>query len=577
MHLPKCGVFGKICAVKDCLQMTIRTYLERIVEKSPGNVAVRYCHGKDWTDVTYGQFLDDIRLTAHAYGTAFRLKPRVENVALILPNGLDWLESYLACSGAGVAVVPVDPKLHDEEVRYILSDSGSVVVTTDKAHIDMMRTIAPSLPALRAVVVVDGGEEAYAPIGTVPVRGYAELKAGVELPADGGWYAANKAKDDDIASVIYTSGTTGNPKGAMLTHGNFSADAEGALQAFGEKLTPDDDFLVVLPLFHAFSFCTNFVVPMVVGAGMCFVRSLYTIGEDVKLLRPTVILSVPLLAEKIFDKIDTKLKASKKARFLSKIGLKWLVFAGVRKGLGGRLRFMVVGGAPCPVHVLHGYREMGIMMLEGYGLTECSPVVSIAGPKCAKIGTIGVKLPNIDVRLAEKNASGVGELQVRGPVTMRGYWHNEEATREAFDGDWLKTGDLASIDEDGLITIRGRKKALIVNREGKNIYPEEVENQIARDPVVSDCVVLGYLTGGIPGERVGCIIHPDMDLLAAANGGKTLEWDEVERQVQARVHEQCRHLADYKRVRKIVVSHDPLVRTSIQKVKRVTYKGALDE
>ena len=171
----------------------------------------------------------------------------------------------------------------------------------------------------------------------------------------------------------------------------------------------------------------------------------------------------------------------------------------------------------------------------------------------------------------------MGELQVRGPITMKGYWHNDAATAEAFDGEWLKTGDLASVDEAGLITIRGRKKALIVNREGKNIYPEEVENRIAADPVVADCVVVGYTTGGVPGEKVGCVVHPNMDLLKERNGGEEVSWEEAEKIAQEHVHAQCHELADYKRVRKIVISKEPLARTSIQKVRRVAYKGTLDE
>ncbi len=171
----------------------------------------------------------------------------------------------------------------------------------------------------------------------------------------------------------------------------------------------------------------------------------------------------------------------------------------------------------------------------------------------------------------------MGELQVKGPITMKGYWHNDVATEEAFDGEWLKTGDLASVADDGLITICGRKKALIVNREGKNIYPEEVENRIAADPLVADCVVVGYTTGGIPGEKVGCVVHPNMDLLKERNGGKEVAWEEAMKVAQDHVHAQCHDLADYKRVRKVVVMKDPLERTSIQKVRRVTYQGTLDE
>ena len=553
--------------------MTIRSYLEKLAKKAPQNVALKYFFDKNWHTRTYAEFLSGVRQTAEAYGTVFSLKPREENVALILPNSPTWMEVYLACSGAGVSVVPIDPKLHNDEVAYILGDSGAVVVTTDRSHLDMMRTIVPNLPSVRAVVLIDG-EGAYEAIGAVPVHALAALCADVR---DMSWYDAHVAAADDVASIIYTSGTTGKPKGAMLTHGNFTADAEGALEAFNESITAADSFLVVLPLFHAFSFCTNFVVPLLTGSAMVFVRSLYTIGEDVKTLRPTVVMGVPLLAEKIYDKIESKLNASKKARFLMKIGLRKLVYGAVKKGLGGRLRFMIVGGAPCPRHVLEGFKKLGITMLEGYGLTECAPVVSIAGPKCARIGTIGAKIANIEIRLAEQNAQGVGELQVKGPITMKGYWHNDAATEEAFDGEWLKTGDLASVADDGLITICGRKKALIVNREGKNIYPEEVENHLATDPLIADCVVIGYTVGGVPGEKVGCVVHPNMDLLAEQNGGGPVAWEEAEKLAKDHIHKRCQELADYKRIRKIVISKEPLVRTSIQKVKRVTYKGTLDE
>ena len=557
--------------------MTIRSYLENFAKKTPQTVALKYFVGKKWHERTYAEFLAGVRQTAEAYGTTFSLKPREENVAVILPNGPDWLEAYLACSGAGVSVVPLDPKLHPGEVEYILKDSDAVVVTTDSSHLEMMQEILPNLPKVRAVVIVDDADSLPEKVGAVPVYGYAALKASVTAAQSDAWYDRNVATSEDVASVIYTSGTTGKPKGAMLTHGNFTADAEGALEAFNESITPADSFLVVLPLFHAFSFCANFVVPLLTGSAMQFVRSLYTIGEDIKLLRPTVVMGVPLLAEKIFDKIESKLKASKKARFLMKIGLRKLVFGAVKKGLGGRLRFMIVGGAPCPKHVLEGFKKLGITMLEGYGLTECSPVVSIAGPKCARIGTIGAKIANIEIRLADQNEQGVGELQVKGPITMKGYWHNAAATEEAFDGEWLKTGDLASVADDGLITICGRKKALIVNREGKNIYPEEVENHLAVDPVVADCVVVGYTVGGVPGEKVGCVVHPNMDLLAGQNGGQPVAWDKAVQIAKEHIHKRCQELADYKRIRKIVVSEEPLVRTSIQKVKRVTYKGTLDE
>ena len=559
--------------------MTIRDMLEKWASVQPGAVALEYSENKEWTTRTYGEMLAGVREAAEGYGTRFGLVPREDNVAIILPNGPVWMEAYLAQSGAGLSVVPVDPKLHNDEVAYILGNAEVKVVTTDKAHLMMFMKIADRLPSLRGIVVVDGKiYDGQKMADRIDVVEYGKLR----VAGGGASYDAHRAEPGDVASIIYTSGTTGKPKGAMLTHANFTSDVEGAIACFGAPLSSSDSFFVVLPLFHAFSFTTNFVVPLYVGAKMCFMQSLRTIGQDIHELRPTVLLAVPLLAEKLHDKIEDGLRKSKLARFLMKIGLRGPVMHMVKLKLGGKLRFIITGGAPCPRYVIESFNRIHVRFLEGYGLTECSPVVSVCPPEVAKVGTIGLPIKGIDVRLADKDASGVGELQVMGPIVMQGYFRNPDASAEAFDDDgngglWLRTGDLASMDEDGFITIRGRKKALIVNREGKNIYPEEVEIMIAKEPCVQDVVVIGYTQGGDPGEKVGAIIYPNEDWFRTSNGGELPPWEEIEKIATKRAHEKCAELADYKRVRKMVVAKEPLVRTSIGKVKRVVYKGALDE
>jgi long-chain acyl-CoA synthetase len=417
-------------------------------------------------------------------------------------------------------------------------------------------------------VIFDGQK-----IGDVDVIEYEKLR----IAGGGAWYDANCAKPEDVASIIYTSGTTGKPKGAMLTHHNFVCDIQGALKTFNVKITPADSLMVVLPLFHAFSFTANFMLGLMLSVEMKFIESLRTVGRDVKELKPTILMAVPLLAEKLHDKIEEGLRKSKIAQFLLKIGLRGPVMHMVKMKLGGRLRIMVTGGAPCPRHVLESFRRMHVAFYEGYGLTECAPVVSITSFDCRKIGTIGYAIDGCEVRLADQNEQGVGELQVKGPIVMKGYYHNDAATAESFDGGWFKTGDLASQDEEGLITIRGRKKALIVNREGKNIYPEEVENIVAKDVAVQDIIVVGYIQGGIPGERVGAIVYPNEEWFESENGGIKPSWEEVEKIVIKRVQERSAELADYKRIRKVVVSREPLERTSVGKIRRVAYKGALDE
>ena len=559
--------------------MTIRGLLEKQAAARPQAAALRFFANGAWRVRSYGETLKGVREIAEGYGARFALKPGEENAAIILGNGPEWVEAYLAQVGTGAAVVPIDPKLHNDEVKYILKDAEVRVVTTDLRHLRMMMSIAKDLPALRGVVVVDGVIKPGQKIdGRVDVADYGSLR----VAGGGAWYDAHVAKPGDIASIIYTSGTTGKPKGAMLRHSNFIADLEGSYESFGAPVGPSDSFFVVLPLFHAFSFSANFVASFMKGASMSFCQSLRTVGKDIHDLKPTVICAVPLLAEKLHDKIESTLAKSRVARFLMKIGLRGPVMHMVKMRLGGRLRFFITGGAPCPRHVMDSFKRIHVRFLEGYGLTECSPIVSVCPPEVIKVGTIGPAIKGIEVRLADRNEAGVGEIQVRGPIVMEGYFHNPAATEEAFDDDghgglWFRTGDLASMDEDGFITIRGRKKALIVNREGKNIYPEEVEIIVAKEPCVQDVVVIGYTQGGDPGEKVGAIIYPNEEWFKDQNGGVMPDWAEVEKVASKRAAEKCAELADYKRVRKWVVSREPLARTSIGKVRRVAYKGALDE
>ena len=556
--------------------MTLHALLERAIAERGNSPAVRFRRNNTWMTQTYAEFGAIARRLSAGFAT-LGIRPRSRPVALVAENSPEWMETYLAITGGAAAVVPIDCKLRASELEYILKDSEACAVVTDRAHIDILETILPRLPCLAAVVLVDGDDAPGKIAGRtcVSLRGvlHAKVPKGTPNPFD-----ASPPEPDDVASIIYTSGTTGKPKGAMLTHGNFVACSEGCFEAFERAAGAEDDFLIVLPLFHAFSFTTNFVIPIMLGATMSFVQNLRTVASDLKTLRCSVLMAVPLLAEKMYAKIESGLRQNWKARLLMRTGLGGVVGRQIVKGLGGRLRFIIAGGAPCPVPVITAFRKLGIPLIEGYGLTECAPVVSITHFRSVRIGTIGRALPNIEVRIADKDEStGVGELQVKGPTVMKGYYNLPEATKEAFDGEWLRTGDLATMDADGYITICGRKKALIVNREGKNIYPEEVENCVAQDPLIADVVVVGYTVGADKGEHVGLIATPNVDGIIAANDGQEPEWEAVEKMLRERIIARVKDLATYKHPRKIVIRRDPLERTSIGKVRRVSYQGSLNE
>lgn len=559
--------------------MSIRSFFEENLTRNPGRAMFIFRQGGGIVRRSYAEVGERVRRISQFAATKLGVVPRANPVAIILENGATWIELYLGHNAIATPVVPVDPKLRPEEIAYMMNDAGVTVLYTDCRHLPILREIAPGLPHVKAFVFTDGKEHgAPAEIDGRPCHDLETLMGEAAAAAEGPDSAFEKTKvnDKDIASVIYTSGTTGHPKGALVSNANFCADTLGALEMF-PFFSDEDEFFVVLPLFHSFSFTTNFIVPMKLGAGIQFTTSLRTIADDMRAFKPSVMMAVPLLVEKMYGKIEDGIRKNKAATFITKLGLGKLLVPRIRQNFGGRLKLLVVGGAPCSAKLLKAMRSYGMPIIEGYGLTEASPIVSIRPFNDTHVGTIGIPLPNIEVKLADVNANGVGELLVRGPIVMKGYLNKPEATAETLDKEgWLHTGDLASQDADGFLTICGRKKSLIVNREGKNIYPEEVELCIGRDRKVLDVVVVGYTEGGEVGEKVGAIVVPNLDVFKEENGGKEPAWEMVESAMHKLVAAQCEHLAEYKTPRKVAVYKDPLVRTSAGKVRRFKYQGTLN-
>lgn len=553
---------------------TLRTLLETAVQAVPRNhIFTRWFANGAWQHRTYAETLDRVRILAEWFGT-HGLIPRKTHVALLLPNGPDWIESYLAVTSIAGAIVPIDPKLTAPELHHILSDSEATFLVTDPAHLPLVKEVAPTLPALQQLLLTAAPIDIPAPLPTTLLPSLFH-----DYPDD----HSRRVWDDpsciptpeDLCGILYTSGTTGKPKGAMLTHRNFSADAIGALTLISEYVTPKDDFLVVLPLFHAFAFTANFVVALRAHARLSFLRSLRTLQADLAALHPSVLMTVPLMAEKLHNHLLETFHSTLLGRFIHRF-LPRLAGRKILAALGGRLRLIIVGGAKADPTVVGDFVRMGIPLSEGYGLTECAPVVSVCPPSHIRVGSIGPVIDGIQARIHNPNNNSVGELQIRGPITFRGYWHNDEATQNIYDGDWLKTGDLARIDAQGYLTICGRAKTLIVNREGKNIYPEEVEQAIGRSPLISAVVVLAYHTHGEPGEKVGALIAPNREALARQYPATTTP-EAISALLREAVKHQCQALAAYKHPRKIVISPTPLLMTSTQKVRRHAYAGTLDE
>ena len=558
--------------------MSIRSFFEHDLAERPENIFVTYREDGEIRSRTYAESGKRVARISELVAS-IGIEPRKAPVAIILENSPVWIEIYLGVSSLAIPIVPVDPKLRAGEIEYMMGDSGAVAIITDAKHSGVLKEIAPRLPKLKAFIFTDG-EKNGAP-GEIDGRPCLDLEKEMEkyaAKADGSDSVLKKVnvEEKDIASIIYTSGTTGRPKGALLAHSNFCACVDGCVQLF-PSLTDQDSFFVVLPLFHAFSFTTNFLVTIKMGCSACFATSLRTIPEDMRDMHPSLMMSVPLMVEKIYAKIQDGLKKSFGGRILMALGLRGLTAYFVCKTLGGRLRLLIVGGAPCSAKLLKSMRKMHLPIIEGYGLTEASPDVSVSQIDNVHVGTIGIPLPNVEVKIGDMGPNGVGELLIRGPTIFQSYLNNPEATAETKEPEgWLHTGDLVSQDSDGFLTIRGRRKSLIVNREGKNIYPEEVETCIGHDRRIQDVVVIGYSdTPEEVGEKVGAIVVPNMDAFKDS-AGRMPSWEIIEEKTRKVALKCCNKLAAYKVPRKIEVYREPLERTSTQKVRRYLYQGKLN-
>lgn len=550
---------------------TIRTILLDSAAKASARTFVRWKSGGRWHSWTFSDVYRRARIISEAvhslgakHGTA---------VALMMENRPEWIITYLGLSAIGCRVVPIDARLQEGEVSYILRDAEVHTIFASGRIWPTLNAIMGKLPDLRHIVLLDGAVTKDEKEGRVRIHDFTRLNDECQEKAmqPDAFFDHSIPEESDVTSIIYTSGTTGRPKGAMLTHGNFIAQLdEGVLKFF--SVYENDNFLLVLPLHHAFAFTGNLLVPLRCRCEISIVENLRTVAENMREVSPTVLLAVPLLAEKMLNSIMAKLKKNFFAMFLLKIGLGKIIGNKVRQNLGGRLRLIVCGGAASDSNMLKTYRKLGISSFEGYGLTETAPICALNPENAVRLGTVGKALPNCDIRIFNPGQDGIGEIQVRGPVVMKGYFRNEAATADCMAGEWFMTGDMGKMDKEGYVTITGRKKCLIVNREGKNIYPEEVELAINNSPWILESLVVGYTEEGDSAERVGAIIVPNLDYFAAHRDGfQARTDDEIIAKCREEVQKMVGELSTYKRPRKLVFRMEPFEKTTTLKIKRFLY------
>lgn len=552
--------------------MTIKDCLNRAANECPDAVALRFKQDDGWRTISFRNLRERAWHVSEMLGR-LGVKPG-DRVALYRENSPEWYEIYHGIVGIGAVAVPVDAKLHEQEVLHIFHDCSVSVVFCSARMTTIIDGIVRRLPALKAVIVLDTMLEHPLGCERIECRSYHNLWTEVAeaAKAEGRAFDRTDPAATSPASLIYTSGTTGRQKGAVLTHQNFMANVAGIAKAI--DIRSSDNFMLVLPLHHSFAFTCNLLVPLYVRCEISLVENLKSLKANMEDCSPTVLLAVPLLLEKMLARVLEGIEASKLATLMYRYGLAKVVGARIHAGLGGALRIIVSGGAPISTTTLKIWNKLGINVVEGYGITETAPVLTVNPPRTPRIGTVGLPLDGVEIKIHDTNPEGIGEIIVRGENVMKGYYNNPEETNQVLVEGWYHSGDLGFFDEKGYLVISGRKKSLIVNREGKNIYPEELEQQVMQSRYVLECLALGYreVDDGV-GERVGLIVVPNLKLFEALEDheGKRLSDRDIEKILRDDVRTQLNALSDYKRPRRIEVRFEEFEKTTTQKIKRYLY------
>jgi long-chain acyl-CoA synthetase len=498
-----------------------------------------------------------------------------DKLVIFSENRPEWTMTDFAVLCAGAVTVPIYTSLMPEQVKYIINDSDAKIVVCSNRDLWLkVDAVRHELPSVHHFVLIDEApSQGVVSLSEVMGRGKTIAAAQPGLFEK----RALAVKPGDLASIIYTSGTTGVPKGVMLSHANFVSNSK-ALDAVTE-FSVKDTILSFLPLSHVLERMTTFSF-LYKGATIAYAESIETVAENLLEIRPTIMISVPRLFDKIYAKVmDNVLAQSPLKRkiffWALKVGKKYgakkirhqripkglsvrralaakLVFSKIVEKTGGRVHFFVSGGAPLSRDVAEFFYAIGITILEGYGLTETSPVLTCNTFDKMKFGTVGPPVPGVEIRIAPD-----GEILAKGPNVMKGYYKKDQETREAFENGWFRTGDIGHFDEEGFLVITDRKKDLIVTAGGKNVAPQPIENQLKTNPYILNAVVVG---GGR--KFISALIVPDFEKLEAyarANGIRFTGREDLVKKEQvinfmlAEVNRATPHLASYERIKKIVL------------------------
>ena len=545
---------------------SIRELMEKARDAAGDKLAFRHKAGGKVVDVTYSEFFE----RTQALGTALANKGLISrHIACIGDNSYDWLTCYLTMLQGDGVFVPVDRELPDGDMLNVINNSDSIAVFCSAKYEERIKALEESLPNIEYVICFEREENdgKYLSFKKFIEEGTALLNEGSDI------FTSLKRNEYDLALLVYTSGTTGLAKGVMLSEHNLVSCVKYGLQVATIHTTA----LSVLPYHHTYEAVAGILVALHKRCTICINDNLGSVLKNLVLFKPDYIYLVPAFTEVFYKKIwenaekngkaDSLRKGIKISRMLMKLGIdkRRTLFKSVHDAFGGNLREIVCGGAPIRPEVGQFFNDIGITLLNGYGITECSPLVSVNPLMFNDPNTVGIPLKCVEIKIDNPDEEGNGEILVKGDIVMMGYYKNPEQTAEALGEDgWFKTGDYGTLTKYGQLIITGRKKNLIVLKNGKNIYPEEIENYIAGIPYVVEAVV--YSLTDEEGQEVALCAEAFLNKEMVDAMGDI----DIKEKFTSDIKEACKELPTYKQISKVVIRSTEFEKTTTKKIKRQT-------
>lgn len=543
----------------------LKELIKNCSKKYGDKIAFRYKQKNEDFQKTYNQFYNDVVFL----GTSFlNMNIKGSQIAVIGENSYEWIVTYFAAATTGNVIVPIDKELSSQDIIKLIGEAECKVLVYSnhfqETAKEAVKVLNMPLTVISMKTDYENNDSAKLSIEELIKEGKNAILAGNLI------FESIKIVKDQLAAIHYTSGTTGVSKGVMLTHKNITANVIGALN----NVKVWDTSVIILPTNHTFGLIAGILCMLHDGRCICINNSMKRISSDLKYYKPDQLFLVPLYVEALYKKIWKTAKSKNKEKQLRiacrlsdallflKIDLRKYIFKNVIDGFGGKLKLIVCGGAPLDPKYVKGFRTFGINVLNGYGITECSPIVAVNRNEYFRDGSVGTVLPCCSIMIHDPDEDAEGEILVKGDSVMKGYYKNDKETEKVFLDGWFKTGDIGKMDSNGFLYITGRTKNIIIFSNGKNIYPEELEMAISNIPFVKETLVYSEKNEKDNEISLTAEVYLNEDYIE----GKIQQ--DIEKEISDKIHQINKVLPVYKNISKFIIKKTEFQKTTTKKIIR---------